>query len=707
MDTGLKLTSIKARSGEPDAPGRRAPALAVSALALGLAGWTTSLAAGRADGYWQAAMVALWSGAGAWLAVRRPGEPLGLLVAWASVLAGLESVAAALLSGAGASHAIREAAEVARPLAAALMPVAGLHLVLGLPDGRLSRRASRVLVAVAYPAGIALGAGLWTLRPRLPLWPLAVESALVASIALAGSAARYRRSKPLDRQRMQWFGLGVTAAAGVSLVAAALGVLLGWGRYADVVRGASVLVPLALVPGGSTRLIGRVDRLLTHTVSAAGLSAVVVGVYLTIVIGLGRLPRREERVLLLLSMVAAAVSALLYLPTRERLSRFATRVVYGERHAPDEAIRSFSSRLTRAVPLDELLLQAAESLRKTLVLAAAEVWTGSGGTLERAASSPERGPAALPLAPSEEPVVARAGVSGRGWMQVWLPQLLAGREEAHLRVAPATHAGELLGLIVAERPPGGEPFGPDDDQVLGELARQVGLALHNVRLDSALQASLDEVRRQAEELRASRARIVATADAERRRIERNLHDGAQQHLVALAVKVRLIKQLAEAKPEQAKQMLEELGGDIQTTLEELRTLAHGIYPPLLMDRGLAEALSAAATRAALPVEVRADGVGRFRPEVEAAVYFCCLEALQNAGKHAGEGAKAIVRVWEEAGGLILEVADDGVGFDASARGLGAGFTNMSDRLGAIGGSLRVESAPGAGTRVSGAIPLPR
>src|SRR5439155_12453925 len=126
---------------------------------------------------------------------------------------------------------------------------------------------------------------------------------------------------------------------------------------------------------------------------------------------------------------------------------------------------------------------------------------------------------------------------------------------------------------------------------------------------------------------------------------------------------------------------------------------------LLMDRGLAEALGAAAGRAAIPTDVRTDGIGRFSAEVEAAVYFCCLEALQNAGKHAGEGATATIRVWEEEGGLLFEVADDGAGFDVRQRSAGAGFTNMNDRLGAIGGSLRVESTPGRGTRLLGTIPL--
>jgi signal transduction histidine kinase len=233
----------------------------------------------------------------------------------------------------------------------------------------------------------------------------------------------------------------------------------------------------------------------------------------------------------------------------------------------------------------------------------------------------------------------------------------------------------------------------------------VGLTLHNVRLDSALQASLDEVRRQAQALQVSRARIVAAGDRERRKIERNLHDGAQQHLVALAVKVRLVRQLADRDQEKSMAMLEELGSDVEETLQELRDLAHGIYPPLLADKGLPEALSSAARRSMLSVTVEAPDVGRYPADVESAVYFSCLEALQNAGKYAGEGADVRIRVWNEEGALLFEVGDNGAGFDVAHRAPGAGFTNMSDRLGAIGGTLRVESSPGRGTKIHGTIPL--
>jgi signal transduction histidine kinase len=392
---------------------------------------------------------------------------------------------------------------------------------------------------------------------------------------------------------------------------------------------------------------------------------------------------------------------------RQRLTDFATRRVYGERHAPDEVIRTFGSRLTRALPLDELLLQLAESLKKTMTLSVAEVWTrGSTGRLERAVSVPDRGVAHLVLGAEEETVVARAGVCGAAWARIWLPAILQSDDEV-LRVAPITNSGELLGMIVVRRPDGGLPFDEHDDQALTELARQVGLALHNVKLDSALQESLDEVRRQADELRASRARIVEATDAERRRIERDLHDGAQQHLVALAVSVRLARQLADVNPDQAKEILDQLGSDLQDAVQELRNLAHGIYPPLLMDRGLGEALSAAAGRAALPTVVRAEGIGRYPQQVEAAVYFCVLEALQNAGKHAGDGSEVTISLREEEGALLFDVADDGAGFDlATGAHRGHGFVNMSDRVGAFGGSIAVDSAPGRGTQISGRLPLP-
>ncbi|MFN2607108.1 MAG: GAF domain-containing sensor histidine kinase [Acidimicrobiales bacterium] len=681
------------------------------ALALGVAAVLVGWGSGhRGTDTVRGAVVVAWALAGIVIAVRRPPERLSSIVVMAAGVAGAAALAAALVDarggGAGVAAPVIGACRLVVPLAVASLPAVGMHLLLSLPDG--SCRVSRAVVRGSYAVGLGVGALLWAQRPALPLWPVAVLAVVSAAIGLAGSNRRYRRAQGAERQRMQWFGWSIVVAAELTLVTLALRLLAGWPPHGvAVVTIATLAVPVALAVATSPRLLGRVDRLLAETVSVAGLSGVVVAVYLVVVLGLGRTPSAHERSLLVLSMLAAAVAALLYVPARERLGQFANRLVYGERTAPDEVVRSFGTRLSRAVPLDELLLQVAESLRASLTLAAAEVWTGSGGRLERAVSVPDAPPAELSLTADEESVVTRAGVSGPAWAKVWLPGLLAGREGERLRVAPAVHSGRLLGLIVAIRPPEGDAFRDDEETVLAELARQVGLALHNVALDSALQASLDEVRRQAEELRASRARVVAASDAARRQIERNLHDGAQQHLVALAVNVRLARQLADVDPDAAKGMLEQVGHDLQDAVAELRSLAHGIYPPLLVDRGLVEALGAAAGRAALPTEVQADGVGRYPQEMEAAVYFCCLEALQNAGKHAGDGATAIVRVWEEAGGLLFDVADDGVGFDPAQRATpGAGFVNMADRVGAIGGSIRVESAPARGTRISGRIPLP-
>jgi signal transduction histidine kinase len=213
------------------------------------------------------------------------------------------------------------------------------------------------------------------------------------------------------------------------------------------------------------------------------------------------------------------------------------------------------------------------------------------------------------------------------------------------------------------------------------------------------------LRRQAGELRASRARIVAAADAERLRIERDLHDGAQQHLTSLSVRLLMAARLASEDPELAS-LLEQLGAEVSDTARELRNLAHGIYPPLLRANGLADALFAAASHSTLPARVQAGSLGRYPADVEAAVYFCCLEAMQNACKHAGEGATIRLRLRAEAGALTFEVTDDGSGFDATTRGLGAGLLNMSDRIGAFGGQLRVDSSPGQGTAVIGTVPLP-
>ena len=218
---------------------------------------------------------------------------------------------------------------------------------------------------------------------------------------------------------------------------------------------------------------------------------------------------------------------------------------------------------------------------------------------------------------------------------------------------------------------------------------------------------LEDLRRHEDELRASRARVVAAAADERRRVERDLHDGAQQHLVVLGLKLGMVERSAAADPQAVGPLIEELRADLDHALGELRDLAHGIYPPLLDNEGLPGALGEAVQRAAIPATLECDGAGRYPREIEAAVYFCCLEALQNAAKHAGEGARATVELGERDGALRFAIVDDGRGFDPAAVDGSAGVQNMADRIGALGGGLEVSSAPGQGTRVCGTVPLSR
>ena len=629
-----------------------------------------------------------------------------------------------LAAHAGAS---RPALVTAYTTGALLVMASSVHLTLGLPDGRLTRpqparpgpaglpglprpaapsRPRRTAVALAYGAAIAAGLLLGLEHQPLSVPAGTLAWAIVLATTLPAVRLRYLASAGRDRERLQWMAAGGVLGAGLALAATVLHVLVAWpAPLAATAAACTAALSLGMILGDIRPLGPSAGRVLVQLIAVAGFVAVVSAIYMVVVLGVGSGPGTAgDRELLGLSMLAAAIAAAGFVPARERLVAWAKHAVYGAREAPDEALRTFGSRLTRAIPMDELLLQLAESLRKTMALTSAEVYTGGGDVLERAVSVPDAGPRSIVVTPRERPVVTRAGVSGSAWATVWLPALLDGREQSQLRVASVSHAGQLLGLIVVERPAAGDSFTEDDDRVLTDLARQVGLAFHNAQLDSALQNTLDELRAQAEALRESRARIVASGDAERRRLERNLHDGAQQNLVALAVSLRLARDVLADEPEAAGQMLDQLADDLKVTIQELRDLAHGIYPPLLADSGLARALSAAASRSPLAVAVTAGDLGRYSPDVEAAVYFCCLEALQNAAKHAPK-ATVEVRLWEESGGLLFAVTDDGPGFDVAAARGGHGYINMADRLGAIGGTVRWQSEPGRGATVQGSIPL--
>jgi signal transduction histidine kinase len=206
------------------------------------------------------------------------------------------------------------------------------------------------------------------------------------------------------------------------------------------------------------------------------------------------------------------------------------------------------------------------------------------------------------------------------------------------------------------------------------------------------------------ELRASRARLVEAADEERRRLQRDLHDSAQQRLIALRVQLGLTSELLDDRPE-GRELISALGDQVDAALEELRNIAHGLYPAVLARHGVGEALRSACRRAALPVRVIDRGIQRQAQTVENTMYFCCLEAVQNAAKHAGDGAKVTIVLASGAGEASFLVEDDGAGFDPDATQRGGGITNIADRLAALDGTLRLDSVPGAGTRLHGVIPL--
>ncbi len=258
------------------------------------------------------------------------------------------------------------------------------------------------------------------------------------------------------------------------------------------------------------------------------------------------------------------------------------------------------------------------------------------------------------------------------------------------------YQGETLGaLSVAKRP--GETLTPVEGKLMSDLAAQAGLVLHNLGLTRQLQARLAE-------LQASRLRIVTAADDQRRRIERDIHDGAQQQLLVIADTLAVAQTLAGHDEQRERALVAQLKAETSGALETLRELARGIYPPLLADQGLPAAVRAQAGKAPGPVEVSTDGVGRYPPEIETAIYFCCVEALQNAARHA-PGSAVRVAMADSGDEVTFTIADDGPGFDPAAAPTGSGLRNMSDRLAALGGTCQVDSSPGQGATVTGRIGL--
>jgi signal transduction histidine kinase len=496
-----------------------------------------------------------------------------------------------------------------------------------------------------------------------PVWAIGLLATVGAILSLPW---RYRGAGAVERAQIKWLGYvaGVVAvclpvafleprsAAQQSLTFAPT---LSVAAFMLAALGLCAGLPAAYAIAILRYRLYDIDLVISRTLVYAALAAFITGVYVGIVVGLGSLLGGAGRPNLGLSILATALVAVAFQPLRERLQRLANRLVYGRRASPYEVLAEFS----RQVGGEESLQRMAEVLCQGTGAEQAAVYFGE----RRLAVYP---PAANGAQPGEE-----------RWVEV-------------------RHQGRRLGrLLVRKRR--GETLTPLEEKLLSDLAHQAGLVLSNVGLTADLRARL-------EELRASRQRLVQAQDQERRRLERNLHDGAQQHLVSLKVRLGLAQSLAQSRPEKVPQLLQELQAEADSTLATMRELAHGIYPPLLAERGLREALQAQARRATLPVSVEAEDLRRYPQEIEAAVYFCVLEALQNVQKYA-RASTATVRLREAGGELRFEVRDDGCGFDPATTTPGAGLTNMRDRLDALGAQMTLTSQPGRGTRVAASIPL--
>jgi len=376
----------------------------------------------------------------------------------------------------------------------------------------------------------------------------------------------------------------------------------------------------------------------------------------------------------LLTVAAAVVIALVFQPLRQRASRLANRLVYGERATPYQVLSDFAADMAGQLDLAVALERMVSLLAGACGASRVEGWVRVGGELRAVATWP----------PGSAPSAVRELDAGE------LPPA-----DGADRVVPVRHGGELLGAISLTKPRE-EALTSAEDSLLQHLASQAGLVMRNAQLTAELRATIDE-------LRASRRRLVEAQDAERRKIERNLHDGAQQQLIALAIQLNVLAEAAD-DADFVRQAVPDLTAQVRAALDDLRALARGIYPPLLAEQGLVVALRAQVTRASLPVVLEAGQVGRYSPDAESTVYFCALEALQNVAKHA-RASRAIVRLAGTEDGLEFSISDDGAGLPADGPRAGSGLQGMTDRVAAHGGTLEVRSEPGQGTTISGRLPV--
>jgi signal transduction histidine kinase len=567
-------------------------------------------------------------------------------------------------------------------------------ILLLFPGGTLpSRRWRPVAVTIAALSALILAASILNPGPidtdwidPAPLNPTGVRALrdaidvvfTVGGFGLLGLGflsvialvLRYRRSMGEERQQMRWFVAAVALAAPLLLA----GIVTGWGTTEDEATAINDAIFFAFFfvlgigfPSACAVAILRyrlydLDLVIKKTVLYAAVAILLTVAFFAVASLVGGRVIEADPV----TVVALLGLGFAIWPAIRLARRVADRVVYGRRATPYEVLSEFSHRVGESYASEDVLPRMATILAEAVGAARAVVWLRIGGELRPSGSAPAD--AAVP-----EPIALRRDA---------LPDIPA---DAALEVRDQ---GELLGALAVDMP-ANDPMTPSKERLMRDLASQAGLVLRNVRL--------------IEELRASRQRLVSAQDEERRRLERNIHDGAQQQLVALTVKLRLLEQITQRDPVRGAEMASQLQAETTHALEDLRDLARGIYPPLLADAGLPVALEAQARKSSVPVRVEADAIGRFSQDVEAAVYFSCLEAMQNVAKYA-EASTVTISLATTDGHLSFVVVDDGVGFDPDATTHGTGLQGIADRLDALGGRLEVRAAPGEGTTLVGSVP---
>ncbi len=632
--------------------------------------------------------------AGAMIAALRPSQPIG----WLLVAAGLAFGAGGALASGGryfytSAPTLGGLLELASNQFFKLVFISAGIVLLLFPTGRLpSPRWRWLLAAIGTLAAIAVAAELASPGPvtdylvaRPPINPLAVPSlapvvrpvarngflafALLLLVAASSLALRYRHGSSDERLQLKWFALASVLWASTALADGVFRAVVAGGRaWPALPFEALYLLGSSAMAFGIAIAILRhrlfdVDAMVVRTISFASLATLTTLVYLALVVGLGALLAAGSSSRLLLAVVATALVAVAFQPLRARLDRVARRLVYGSRAGAYEDLAALTRRLDHVRLQDDPVTAMAQALAEGTACDAATVWM----------RQPD-GDAVVATWPAGEPV---------------------SRAEAS-RSVEILHAGEELGFLTVRRK-ATEPLSPTEERLMDGLALQAGIALKNRRLQ-------DELRERLQELDASRQRLVLLQDEERRRLERDLHDGAQQDLVALRMKLGLAGALAREQKSSLGPALDEMQRDLGTALDSLRSLARGVYPPLLEAEGLRPALAARARPLPFAVELHCDD-RRYPREIEGAVYFCCTEALQNVAKHAF-ATRAGIRIWREQRTLWFEVNDDGRGAGRLQLNEGSGVRHIRDRLEALGGRLELESVAGAGTTVRGCLPLP-